>query len=167
MPYSFPFLEPPFPTSKLTLRSKTSASISISTARFMFHCLFIHQEPASDWSFTRRRARARPQRTIKKHLGASIKSGVLFLDTPVVPFCPFYFGVSLLKLNSRKKGALIVNGLLGNRVFGAPSALKPTPYELLSKLLVSPLITPIVVPYNNLLCNAPLRSLDYGSYWGL
>ena len=31
-----------------------------------------------------------------------------------MPFCPFYFGVSLLKLNSRKKGTLIINGLLGN-----------------------------------------------------
>ena len=36
------------------------------------------------------------------------------LGTPVVPFCPFYIGVSLLKLNSRKKGALITQGLLGN-----------------------------------------------------
>ena len=26
------------------------------------------------------------------------------LGTPVVPFCPFHFGVSLFKLNSRKKG---------------------------------------------------------------
>ena len=33
------------------------------------------------------------------------------------------------------------------------------PYEPLSKLLVSPLISPIVVPYIIL-----LRSLDYGSY---
>ena len=31
-----------------------------------------------------------------------------------MPFCPFYFGVSGLKLNSRKKGTLIINGLLGN-----------------------------------------------------
>ena len=47
------------------------------------------------------------------------------LGTPVVPFCqkgttgvprfirPFYFVVSLLKLNSRKEGTLIVHGLLG------------------------------------------------------
>ena len=34
-----------------------------------------------------------------------------FLGTPVAPFCPFYFGVSLLKLNSTKKGTLIINGL--------------------------------------------------------
>ena len=33
-----------------------------------------------------------------------------------MPFCPFYFGVSLLKLNSRKKGTLIINGLLWNLV---------------------------------------------------
>ena len=39
---------------------------------------------------------------------------ILKLGTPVVPFCPFYFGVSFLKLNSRKKGTLIINGLLGN-----------------------------------------------------
>ena len=31
-----------------------------------------------------------------------------------MPFCPFYFGVSSLKLNSRKKGTLIINGFLGN-----------------------------------------------------
>ena len=36
-----------------------------------------------------------------------------FLGTPVVPFCPFYFGVSLLKLKSRKKGTLIVLGVTG------------------------------------------------------
>ena len=32
------------------------------------------------------------------------------LGTPVVPFCPFYLGVS----NSRNKCTLIINGLLGN-----------------------------------------------------
>ena len=35
-------------------------------------------------------------------------SGTLFL---------FYFGVSLLKLNIRKKGTLIIQGLLGNLAF--------------------------------------------------
>ena len=35
------------------------------------------------------------------------------LGTPVVPFCPLYLGI-LLKLNSRKKGTLIINGLLEN-----------------------------------------------------
>ena len=34
--------------------------------------------------------------------------------TPVVPFCPFY--LEFPKLNSRKKGTLIINGLLGNLV---------------------------------------------------
>ena len=38
------------------------------------------------------------------------------LGTTVVPFCPFYLGVSLLKLNIGKKGTLIINGLLGNLV---------------------------------------------------
>ena len=37
-----------------------------------------------------------------------------FLGTPVVHFFRFYFGVSLLKLNMRKKGTLIIKGLLGN-----------------------------------------------------
>ena len=47
-----------------------------------------------------------------------ILAGGDVLGTPVVPFCPFNFGVSLLKLNSRKKGTLIINGLLGNLVLG-------------------------------------------------
>ena len=38
------------------------------------------------------------------------------LGTTVVPFCPLYFGASLLRLNSRKKGTLIIYGLLGNLV---------------------------------------------------
>ena len=39
----------------------------------------------------------------------------------MVPFCPFYFGVSLLKLNSRKKGTLIIiHGLL--TLTGEPSS---------------------------------------------
>ena len=36
------------------------------------------------------------------------------LGSPVVPFCPL-FGVSLLIPNIRKKGPLIIKGLLGNR----------------------------------------------------
>ena len=39
------------------------------------------------------------------------------LGIPVIPFCillPFLFWVSLLKLNSRRKGTHIINGLLGN-----------------------------------------------------
>ena len=36
------------------------------------------------------------------------------LGTPVVPFCPFYLGVSTLKLSIRKKGALSIMGLPGN-----------------------------------------------------
>ena len=36
--------------------------------------------------------------------------------TPAVPFYPFCLGVSLLKLNSRKKGTLMIRGLLGNLV---------------------------------------------------
>ena len=41
------------------------------------------------------------------------------LGTPVVPFCPFYLGVSLFKPNSRKKGTLIIKGFLGNLVWSA------------------------------------------------
>ena len=36
------------------------------------------------------------------------------LGSPVVPFCPFYLGVSFLEPNIRKKGTLIIKGLLGN-----------------------------------------------------
>ena len=36
------------------------------------------------------------------------------LGSPVVPFCPFSLGLPLLKPNSRKKGTLIIKGLLGN-----------------------------------------------------
>ena len=41
----------------------------------------------------------------------------LFLGAPVVPFYPFSFWVPLLKPNSRKKGTLIIKGLLGNLGF--------------------------------------------------
>ena len=37
-----------------------------------------------------------------------------FLRSPVVPFCPFSFWVRLLKPNIRKKGTLMIKGLLGN-----------------------------------------------------
>ena len=40
------------------------------------------------------------------------------LGAPVVPFYPFSFWVPLLKPNSRKKGTLIIKGLLGNLVLG-------------------------------------------------
>ena len=36
------------------------------------------------------------------------------LGSPVVPFCPFWFGASLLESNSRKKGTLTIKGLLEN-----------------------------------------------------
>ena len=35
-------------------------------------------------------------------------------SSPVVPFYPFSFWVPLLKPKSRKKGTLIIKGLLGN-----------------------------------------------------
>ena len=36
------------------------------------------------------------------------------LGSWVIPFCPFCFRVPLLKLNIRKKGTLIIKGLLRN-----------------------------------------------------
>ena len=41
-----------------------------------------------------------------------------FLGTPVVPFGPFYSGVSIFKLNIRKKGTLIIQESLGNLGLG-------------------------------------------------
>ena len=38
----------------------------------------------------------------------------MWLGAPVIPFYPFSFWVPLLKPNSRKKGTLIIKGLLGN-----------------------------------------------------
>ena len=40
--------------------------------------------------------------------------GSYFLGTPVVPGVPFYFGVSLVKLDIRKKGTFVSKRLLGN-----------------------------------------------------
>ena len=40
----------------------------------------------------------------------------------MVPFFPFYFGVSLFKLNTRKKGTLILKGLLG-KLDNVPTAM--------------------------------------------
>ena len=41
----------------------------------------------------------------------------------MVPFCPFYFGVPLLKPDNKKKGTLIVMGLLRNLVLFHTAAL--------------------------------------------
>ena len=52
--------------------------------------------------------------------------GDYLLSTPVVPFFPVYFGVSLLELNIRKKGTLIIKGLLENLAWhplGGPPTL--------------------------------------------
>ena len=43
-----------------------------------------------------------------------LHEGLKRLGSPVVPFYPFSFWVPLLKPNSRKKGTLIIKGLLGN-----------------------------------------------------
>ena len=43
------------------------------------------------------------------------------LGSPVVPFYPFSFWVPFLKPNSRKKGTLIIKGLLGNLVQECPA----------------------------------------------
>ena len=47
------------------------------------------------------------------------------LGAPVVPFYPFSFWVPLLKPNSRKKGTLIIKGLLGN--LAAETLCRTTP----------------------------------------
>ena len=49
-------------------------------------------------------------------MGISGGDGSYNLGSPVVPFYPFSFWVPLLKPNSRKKGTLIIKGLLGNLV---------------------------------------------------
>ena len=56
------------------------------------------------------------------------------LGTPAVPFCPFYLGVSLLKLNSRKKGTLFIKGLLGNPGNGQLVSLYVGTSNLLAEL---------------------------------
>ena len=47
------------------------------------------------------------------------------LGAPVVPFYPFSFWVPLLKPNSRKKGTLIIKGLLGNLAQHLARTLRP------------------------------------------
>ena len=39
-----------------------------------------------------------------------VSSQIPNLGTPVVPICPFCFGVSLLKLDIKNKGTLAING---------------------------------------------------------
>ena len=48
------------------------------------------------------------------HLKGSVRDA-RFLST-VIPFWPFLLGVSLSKLNIKRKGTLIINGLLRNLV---------------------------------------------------
>ena len=50
---------------------------------------------------------------------------ILCLGSPVVPFYPISFWVRLLKPNSRKKGTLIIKGLLGNLVAVGVKASEP------------------------------------------
>ena len=52
-----------------------------------------------------RRVLGFPERKPFKHVQEGCRHK---LGTPVVPFYPFYLGVSLLKQNSRKKGTLII-----------------------------------------------------------
>ena len=60
------------------------------------------------------------------------------LGTPIVPFYPFYLGVSVLKLNTGKKGTLIIMGLLGSLDWYTPSTAYPT--ESLISLVTSMLV---------------------------
>ena len=50
--------------------------------------------------------------TLREGLGSSSIKVPRYPSSSLFPF--FYFGVSLLKLSCRKKGTLILNGLLGN-----------------------------------------------------
>ena len=63
-------------------------------------------------------ARLRTQKTTKSLWPPKSSSDPTYrscyLGTPVVPFSTSYFGASFLKLNIRKNGALIINGLLGS-----------------------------------------------------
>ena len=53
---------------------------------------------------------------LERALSCSRSHTRVLLGSPVVPFYPFSFWAPLLKPNRRKKGALIIKGLLGNLV---------------------------------------------------
>ena len=72
-----------------------------------------------------------PSRASMKHFYHSgpelvnlVKWEPCLLGSPVVSFCPFYLGVSLLKPNSRKKGTLIIKRLLRNQGGNPVSTLR-------------------------------------------
>ena len=54
-----------------------------------------------------------------------------------MPFFPLYFGVSLLKLNIREHGTLIIMGLLGNLANWDPGRLQKRARALLLEALYS------------------------------
>ena len=56
----------------------------------------------------------------------------------MVPFCPFYFRVSLLKPNSKKKGTLIVMGPLRNPVLAGPEMDRPHQTSLIKAMNILP-----------------------------
>ena len=78
---------------------------------------------------------------------------ISLLGTPLVPFFPFYSGVSLLKLNSRKKGTLIIMGLRGNLVLLLPflQALL-LPLLILLKFLIIIITTMIAIGFKTHTC---------------
>ena len=53
-----------------------------------------------------------------------------------MPFCPFYFGASLLKPNTRKKGTLVIFGSLRNLGIRNPKK------EVFLRVQVGPLVEP-------------------------
>ena len=59
------------------------------------------------------------------------------LGSPVILFCPFYLGVSLLTPNTREKGTLIIKGLLGNLGSKWPNGDTTTTDRLQSTLCLS------------------------------
>ena len=57
-----------------------------------------------------------------------------YLGTPVVPLFPEYFGVSLFKLNMRKKCTLLISGVIGEpRYIYSPTLLQESVWLPLQK----------------------------------
>ena len=54
------------------------------------------------------------QEPVKSTLEGALIATLQGLGSAVIPFCPFYLGVSLLKPNIRRRGTPIIKGLLGN-----------------------------------------------------
>ena len=67
-----------------------------------------------------------------------------------MPFFPFYVRVSLLQLNSRKKGTLVITGLLGTSIPASISWVAVKELKLSYYIGEAPLFT-IYTQYGNLI----------------